>query len=1492
MVAVALIGFSEAKPNPSLPLWIAVTNQSQAQTSAYWAQTGPSLSADSGVSGSGAAWDFASSRLYHTMSTLSQPEGSKSTAPTSDHKEGHHHPAETISPVRNDSKNESSSHDREDQASAAAAATTAINQQAFSRNAVLPNVDTTLANAALAHRPSTQHNRTASAGLQIMTDLQPPAATVHEPIQNNTTRTDQPPLEGSSLQPNYTSPSKVPITGLGSSLRSSASMVSSTSPGSAFTSPFLSAMADITPLPSPLVVSGESPGPWRKMRQGTPGSRQSSIDSTHSTDRNVSQPTSPVSPTRKKKGYGSLMSAAIETSMANAGIVQEPGQMHARQHSRQRSISDFVPEQLTNARQRHVTIGPGDASTMGNQGYQMQREEYVAAQRGLAVPSPPLQQSDTSMMLPTPPPSTASVAESDEADEDKPPLDEQGVPTEYLHIHCGINQRKRKFRPLRQLGQGTFSRVILATTEKLPNRPASDVETRINPHKLVAVKIVEHGPAGGADEERIETSLKREVDMLKSVSHPSLIHLKACEYQHSQALIVLTYCPGGDLFDLASQRRDVLTPINIQRMFAELTSAVRYLHSHWIVHRDIKLENVLVNVSADALHSLDAPLSHQTPLVTLTDLGLSRRIPEPPESPLLQTRCGSEDYAAPEILLGQPYDGRQTDAWALGVLLYALMEGRLPFDAPPGKPDRSRNTFRIARCDWIWCRFGDEDGDWSAEKPGAAEYDGARLCVEALLKKVRMGRKPLEEVENMAWVRQGIQVPGGLQIREEDLDDEWRAKSRHDLRCLLFCNKENTSLVSDLCQHSHWDWGYTTGDFVLRYQGAFKHLLGYLPIRAALYVLYNVQNVLLFCGIISITLHPPGYFREDSNTKHGVTFAYLPESSVCGSNARPPLGHRIQNLIYFLRRTLSQQQDALIDAKRDKGKATVQIVNPAHPTGRTYNGPLSLVPSGKPVRNAQILGRTDPDARNHFTSTYTVRVGKVKIGDIGIHEITDYASALEVERFEHERFDVEREVREAEEAADEEAERLKMLAKKARVGRPKGVAGYRVPGEVDEEREDGATVAQGREGRARPSYKHLYRAARHRRRRRRRDLVTGNLIPLSDEEEEGEDTDEDNDDVQQQATSMSTSTLPDSMQSTNTLDFPVMLGQPRRRRRKRDPVTGELMPLSPLQEDTDATTNLPIIVPSKPTASLSIQQQSTDSKKRQRRRRHPITGVLMPLGWVYDPTIDDPSASYGTHKSSSRYNVNSLERLSITGEPITKRPRLESESDSASKRSRSPVIKTRSSPVISGNASPRIIAAALQSLDEGADDVPDTIMSEPNSTFREAVGALESESESETDENLLQSFKKPLPSIKPKTSIMNPTANIDVHDISSSSEAGSVNSIIPSPAKTSIIHPAAALPVVDDDDESSKNENESELGEGEFEIEKILAHHLSDPRTHPKELGKVPVMLYKVKWVGWDEPTWEPAESFDDRELVDEYHRVVAAARPSGQLADIILTSR
>ncbi|RMJ29078.1 hypothetical protein PHISP_00021 [Aspergillus sp. HF37] len=546
----------------------------------------------------------------------------------------------------------------------------------------------------------------------------------------------------------------------------------SSSPGSVLPSPQLVAMGDITPLPSPIV----GPSSWKLSRVESQSlSRTSSTGSRpgSSLGLRVSESNQMLGATRSRsrsKQYAGLDSLGEEFSGTPSKV-----RCDAPSHARNRSLSEYVPPaRSVLAGPRPVVVSGSDAlggiassSNTDSKSHDLHREQYLAIRRGIT---------STTDRPPTPPRSSrGSDGESDQ----EPVIEhtpDMGSPKETYSVRSVQTQQPRKYHKLRQLGQGTFSQVSLAVRME----PGTGNDANGSSHldgtanavqRLVAIKIVEHGPAGGADEERLEVSLKREVDILKSVNHPSLVQLKAFGCDDKRALLVLDYCPGGDLFEVASSKPRPMRPELTRRIFAELVAAVRYLHGNFIVHRDIKLENVLVTVPAASMEKITDWRTYDRAVVTLSDLGLSRRIPQPPESPLLRTRCGSEDYAAPELLMGQPYDGRSTDAWALGVLLYAMMENRLPFDVLPGTrgdPNklRARTPHRIARCEWSWYRYADADGEWDPKK--GIGMEGARDCVESLLRR-NTKRTSLDGIAAMPWVRDAIDLPAGLKRADKEV---------------------------------------------------------------------------------------------------------------------------------------------------------------------------------------------------------------------------------------------------------------------------------------------------------------------------------------------------------------------------------------------------------------------------------------------------------------------------------------------------------------------------------------------------------------------------------------------------------------------------------------------------------------------------------------------------------------------------------------------------
>ena len=354
------------------------------------------------------------------------------------------------------------------------------------------------------------------------------------------------------------------------------SAAGSISPGSVISSPMIAAVLDITPLPSPTMGAFEI---WKNVVRTR--SRGSSTSSRTTDLPPALYPPSSFSPSSpRKKGYAGLTHISSLSSASD-----DLNYLTDDTRERTRSVSEYVPEALAIPKPRNVAVstsGPPPAPPVQPS---LQREEYLGVQRGIVTPT-----------VSSPPSDPFTTMEMTHEDEPAPKRQKLEILTA-ANINTG---QLRKYEALRELGHGTFSKVFLAVRQVHDRKDTVDYSkdsvnmagVRARSQRLVAIKIVEHGPAGGADAERIAVSLKREVDLLKAIKHPSVVHLKAFGTDpDARALLVMNYCPGGDLFEVASTKLQILTPSLVRRIFAELVSAVRYLHQKYIVHRDIKLES-------------------------------------------------------------------------------------------------------------------------------------------------------------------------------------------------------------------------------------------------------------------------------------------------------------------------------------------------------------------------------------------------------------------------------------------------------------------------------------------------------------------------------------------------------------------------------------------------------------------------------------------------------------------------------------------------------------------------------------------------------------------------------------------------------------------------------------------------------------------------------------------------------------------------------------
>ena len=207
-----------------------------------------------------------------------------------------------------------------------------------------------------------------------------------------------------------------------------------------------------------------------------------------------------------------------------------------------------------------------------------------------------------------------------------------------------------------ELGSGAFGKVVLGK-HILTNEPVAI--------KILDKMILSHTP----DDYQ---SVKQEINILKSVKHKHIVQLYDVLQTPRHIFIIMEYCEGKDLLDYILTKSKLSEEESL-KYFHQLINALFYLHSQNIAHRDIKIDNMLLDRNRD---------------LKLVDFGLSTKYPD---DNLLDQPCGTVVYAAPEVLQGREYHGMLADVWSSGIVLYGMLSGYLPF----GEQDDEINRINI-----------------------------------------------------------------------------------------------------------------------------------------------------------------------------------------------------------------------------------------------------------------------------------------------------------------------------------------------------------------------------------------------------------------------------------------------------------------------------------------------------------------------------------------------------------------------------------------------------------------------------------------------------------------------------------------------------------------------------------------------------------------------------------------------------------------------------
>ncbi|KAF3769394.1 hypothetical protein M406DRAFT_44514 [Cryphonectria parasitica EP155] len=219
------------------------------------------------------------------------------------------------------------------------------------------------------------------------------------------------------------------------------------------------------------------------------------------------------------------------------------------------------------------------------------------------------------------------------------------------------------------LGKGSSARVRLARHRVTHQSVAVKIISKKTAYLSQAGSIAQldrlekHSPAEEDGVRRLPVTVEREIAIMKLIEHPNIIQILDVWENRNEIYLILEYCESSDMFSWIN-KYGPLSEHDTVYVFRQMMCAMEYCHSFNICHRDLKPENILLSDDGE---------------VKIIDFGMAALHQNDQN---LRTACGSPHYAAPELLKSKTYRGDKADVWSMGVILYAMLAQRLPFDDP------------------------------------------------------------------------------------------------------------------------------------------------------------------------------------------------------------------------------------------------------------------------------------------------------------------------------------------------------------------------------------------------------------------------------------------------------------------------------------------------------------------------------------------------------------------------------------------------------------------------------------------------------------------------------------------------------------------------------------------------------------------------------------------------------------------------------------------